>query len=235
MRHFEKLRDLRTFRKEHADLFSTLEGHNLVSEIGLHQAKGQPLTLKQLFLLDIGSVSTVQRRLRQFKEQGLVRHRPAPGDRRSVELTLSPKCLRIFASYDEVMSSKPSRSGAAPRNGEPRHVCGLCDSDSGIRKVLTTFLARGLKRGDKCILVAPAEAHQDIVSGLRGRRAAPRQLIVTAGYDSADAQMAFFERLLQEAKGAGQAICVAADMAWTFSRSVGLDALLHKAPYCQHV
>ena len=105
MRHFEKLHALRTFRKEHAHIFSTLEGHHLISEIGLHLAKGQPLTLKQLFLLDIGSVSTVQRRLRQLKEQGLVKHRPAPGDRRSVELTLSPKCLRIFASYDEVMSS----------------------------------------------------------------------------------------------------------------------------------
>ena len=83
MSQFEKLRALRTLRKEYADIFGTLEGHHLVSEIGLHQAKGEPLTLKQLFLLDIGSVSTVQRRLRQLKERGLVRHQPAAGDRRA--------------------------------------------------------------------------------------------------------------------------------------------------------
>src|SRR5471030_324408 len=131
MRHFEKLRALRMFRKEHAEIFSSLEGQHLISEIGFHQAKGDPLTLKQLFLLDIASVSTVQRRLRQLKERGLVRHQPSARDRRAVELTLSAKCLRTFARYDDLMSSKPGRRGPAPGKGESRHLCGLCDSDAG--------------------------------------------------------------------------------------------------------
>ena len=84
MRLFEKLRALRAFEKQHLDFFSTVEDHHLIGEIGYHQAKGKPLTLKQLFLLDVGSVATVQRRLRRLKELGLVQHRRAANDRRAV-------------------------------------------------------------------------------------------------------------------------------------------------------
>ena len=98
MRQFEKLRALRAFEKQYLDFFSTVEDHHLIGEIGYHQAKGKPLTLKQLFLLDVGSVATVQRRLRRLKEFGLVQHRRAASDRRAVELMLSPKCLRVLRS-----------------------------------------------------------------------------------------------------------------------------------------
>ena len=74
--------------------------------------------------------------------------------------------------------------------------------------------------------MAPAEVQKDILSGLRDRRAAPRHLIVTEGYASADAQIAFFKRVTQEAKQAGKAICVAANMAWTRSKNVAIDAML---------
>jgi DNA-binding MarR family transcriptional regulator len=226
MRHFEKLRALRAFEKQQLDFLSTVEDHRLIGEIGYHQAKGKPLTLKQLSLLDVGSIATVQRRLRRLKQLGLVQHRRAASDRRAVELTLSPKCLRIFAKYDTLMSSKPPPRGTARRNGAPKHVCGLCDSDAGGRNLLVTFLAQGLKRGDKCVLVAPAEVQNDILAGLPHRRRAPERLVVSQGYDSADAQLAFFNCVLQEAKQTGQALCVAGDMSWTLSRNVRIDALL---------
>jgi DNA-binding MarR family transcriptional regulator len=226
MRLFEKLRALRAFEKQHLDFFSTVEDHHLIGEIGYHQAKGKPLTLKQLFLLDVGSVATVQRRLRRLKELGLVQHRRAANDRRAVELTLSPKCVRIFAKYDALMSSKPAARDAARGNGEPRHVCGLCDSDAGRRKLLVTFLAQGLKRGDKCILVAPAEAHKEILAELFHRRKAPEELVVSEGYNSADAQFAFLKRMSQGAKHAGQTMCLAADMSWILSKNLRIDAVL---------
>jgi DNA-binding MarR family transcriptional regulator len=225
MRHFEKLRTLRTFRKEHADIFSTLEGHHLISEIGFHQARGEPLTLKQLFLLDIGSVSTVQRRLRQLKERGLVRHQPSARDRRAVELTLSAKCLRIFARYDELMSSKPAGRGSAPGNAESRHVCGLCDSDAGRRNLLAGFFTQGLKRGDRCVLVAPTPIQKEILDGLPHRRRASEQLHVTEGHASGEAQLAFYRRLVREAKQAGQNLCVAGDASWALSRNFSVDEL----------
>ena len=179
-----------------------------------------------MFLLDVGSIATVQRRLRRLKTLGLVQHRRAANDLRTVGLTLSPKCLQIFAKYDTLMSPKPTARDAARRNGEPRHVCGLCDSDAGCRNLLVTFLAQGMKRGDKCVLVAPAEVQNGILAALPDRRKAPRHLVVSEGYDSSDAQFAFLKRVAQEAKRAGQDLCVAADMAWSLSRTLRIDALL---------
>jgi len=226
MRQFEKLRALRAFEKQYLDFFSTVEDHHLIGEIGYHQAKGKPLTLEQLFLLDVGSVATVQRRLRRLKEFGLVQHRRAASDRRAVELTLSPKCVRIFAKYDAVMSSKPPARDAARRSGEPRHVCGLCDSDASSRNLLVTFLAQGLKRGNKCLLVARADAQKEILAQLNHRRPADGQLVVSEGYNSVDALFVFFKREFQKAKQAGQTMCVAGHMSWTLSRNLRIDALL---------
>lgn len=226
LRAFENLRALRAFEKQRLDFFSSAEDHHLIGEIGYHQAKGKPLTLKQLFLLDVGSIATVQRRLRRLKELGLVKHRRAASDRRAVELTLSSKCIRIFAKYDTLMSSKPPARNAARGSGEPRHVCGLCNSDAACRNLIVTFLVQGLERGDKGVLVAPAEVQNDILADLHHRRNTPEQLVVSEGHSTVEAQSAFFKRVLQEAKQADQAICLAADMSWTLSRNVPIDAVL---------
>jgi DNA-binding MarR family transcriptional regulator len=226
MRLFEKLRALRAFEKQYLDFFSTVEDHHLVGEIGYYQSKGKPLTLKQLFLLDVGSIATVQRRLRRLKELGLVQQRRSTSDRRTVELSLSPKCIRIFAKYGALMSAKGSAQDAALGNGQPRHVCGLCDSDAGGRGLVTTFLAEGLKRGDKCVLVAPAAAQKEILAALHPRRRAPEQVIVSDGYSSADAQFAFLKRVSQEATQAGQTLCLAANMSWTLAKNIRIDAIV---------
>jgi len=226
MRLFDKLRALRAFEQQHRDSLGTVEDRHLIGEIGYHQGKGKPLTLKQLFLLDVGSVATVQRRLRRLKELGLVQHRRAANDRRTVELTLSPKCVRIFAKYDALMSSKPPVRDVARDSGERRHVCGLCDADASCRNLLVTFLAQGLKRGDKCLLVAPAEIQSGILAELHPRRRAPEQIVVSEGYNSADAKFAFLKRMSQEAKQAGQTLCIAANMSWTLSKNVRIDAVL---------
>lgn len=100
MRVFERLRALRSFEKQHLGFLRTLEDHNLVREIGYHQVEGKALTLKMLFLLDVGSVATVQRRLRRLKQLGIVHQRRSDADRRAVELTLSAKCLKVFERYE---------------------------------------------------------------------------------------------------------------------------------------
>ena len=105
MRVFERLRALRIFEKRHLGFLKTIEDHNLVTEIGYHQAEGKPLTLKQLFLLDVGSVATVQRRLRRLKQLGIVHQRRSPLDGRAVELSLTPKCIRLFAKYETLLRS----------------------------------------------------------------------------------------------------------------------------------
>jgi len=57
MRLFDKLRALRAFEQQHHDSLGTVEDRHLIGEIGYHQGKGKPLTLKQLFLLDVGSIA----------------------------------------------------------------------------------------------------------------------------------------------------------------------------------
>jgi DNA-binding MarR family transcriptional regulator len=222
MRVFERMRALRAFENQHLLFLRTGGNHHLIGEIGHHQAVGKPLTLKQLFLLDIGSIATVQRHLRKLKELGLVQHQRAARDRRSVELTLTPKCLRIFAKYDSLMTVQ----APVTDTGRRRHLCGLCDSDVGRQNLLVAFLIQGLKRGDKCVLVAPAEAQEEVLAQLRRRRNQPRGLVVSAGYDSTEAQFAFLKRVLREAKQAGQAMCLAANMSWTRSKDLPIDAVL---------
>ena len=64
---FAKLRALREFERRHLKQLSTVEDLDLVCEIGFHQEKGQPLSIKQLYLLNLASVATIQRRLRRLR------------------------------------------------------------------------------------------------------------------------------------------------------------------------
>jgi DNA-binding MarR family transcriptional regulator len=226
MRLLEKLHALRAFEKQHLDFLSTVEDHNLLGELGYYQAKGKPLTLKQLILLDVGTIATIRRRLGRLKELGIVQHRRATSDRRTVELTLSPKCVRILAKYDTLMSAKAPARDAARASDEPCHVCGLYDSDAGGRRLLVTFLAKGLKQGDKCVLVAPAETQREVLAELHYRRKADGQLVVSDGPNSVDALIEFVKRNSRQAKQAGRTMRLAGHMSWTLSRNLPIDAML---------
>jgi DNA-binding MarR family transcriptional regulator len=226
MRVFERMRALRAFENQHLLFLKTGGHHHLISEIGHQQALGKPLTLKQLFMLDIGSVATIQRHLSKLKELGLVQHQRVADDRRAVELTLTPKCLRIFAKYDTLMASKPPVRDATQGSGERSRLFGLYDSESGNQRLIVSFLTQGFKLGSKCLLVAPAAAQIRILEELNDRRKGPRQLIVSQGYETVDAHVAFLKRVMLEAKRAGQSMRLAADVSWTLSRNVPFDVLL---------
>jgi DNA-binding MarR family transcriptional regulator len=81
----------------------TLEDRDLLYEIGYHQSVGKPLSVKHLLLLGLGSVATVQRRLRHLRRAGAIRHRRSRADRRALELTLAPKVWKQFAQYAELV------------------------------------------------------------------------------------------------------------------------------------
>ncbi len=78
---------------------ATLEDQDLIREIGLAQAMGRSLTLKQLFTHGIASVATVQRRLARLKGLGVVLQSRATHDKRVRRLTLSPATTRLFARW----------------------------------------------------------------------------------------------------------------------------------------
>lgn len=106
MQHFARLRAARQFERLHMDALKTLEDFDLIREIGYHQEKGTPLAMKRLYLLNLGSVATMQRRLRRLRKMGLIVQKRSARDRRAVELFLSPKLLKTFVKYAEVLSAR---------------------------------------------------------------------------------------------------------------------------------
>ncbi len=98
---FESLKALREFERSQLTFLKTLEDRDLVCEIGLRQALGQPLTVKQIFLLGLASVPTVQRRLTRLRRLGVIQQRRSDGDRRSLEVTLTPKALKAIGGYSD--------------------------------------------------------------------------------------------------------------------------------------
>jgi hypothetical protein len=70
-----------------------------MEEIGLHQEGGQPLCVKELQLLNLAPVATLQRRLRRLIKAGAISARRSGRDARIVELTISPAVMRIYARY----------------------------------------------------------------------------------------------------------------------------------------
>lgn len=87
---------MRAFEKRHLHFLTTAEDRDIVCEIGYQQGRGAPLGMKQLLLLDVGSVATIQRRLRRMRHLGLLRCNRSVRDRRAVEVTLSPRLLRAY-------------------------------------------------------------------------------------------------------------------------------------------
>lgn len=72
---------------------------DLLIEIGYAEENEQPLTLKQVVLLNIASRTTVRRRLLRLIEQGVVRRRRDVNDRRSSLLTISASHLKLLVKY----------------------------------------------------------------------------------------------------------------------------------------
>src|SRR5688572_10315041 len=100
---FERLKAVREFEQRQLPFLRTPEDHALVCEIGLSQMRGEPLTVKEIFLLGLGSVPTVQRRLAQLRRAGVIQQRRCDNDRRSVEVVLGPKALKALAQYAELL------------------------------------------------------------------------------------------------------------------------------------
>jgi DNA-binding MarR family transcriptional regulator len=210
MRVFRRLRALRAFEKQHLGFLETVEDHNLICEIGYHQLEGRPLTLKQLFLLDAGSIATVQRRLRRLRELGLIQQRRSHADRRAVELTLTPKCVRAYTKYAALL--------AVEKGDAPGHACGLYDSEQGRRALALAFVSEGLRQGDRCVVIGGRELREAIAAGARSHAAHGTLVLIEEYEQTADAQLALWRRVFAEARAARQTVRVVGDAAWALSR-----------------
>jgi DNA-binding MarR family transcriptional regulator len=105
---FARLHALRAFEKRHLDFLRTIEDFDLIREIGYHQERGEPLTMKSLHLLGVASVPTIQRRLRQLRQAGAIQQVRSKRDGRALELWVTPKVQKMFAKYAELLCAAPA-------------------------------------------------------------------------------------------------------------------------------
>lgn len=90
---------LSIFQRKHLPMFQTLVDYSIAIEVGFHQKNGNPLTLKQLFLLNLAPLSTVQRRLNRLIDLEIIDKDANPIDGRMIELKISPSADRLLAKY----------------------------------------------------------------------------------------------------------------------------------------
>jgi transcription initiation factor IIE alpha subunit len=101
---FAGLKKIREFERLQLPFVTSLIDFDIVIEIGYAQEQRKEFTPKQLFLLKIGSVTTVRRRLAKLTEQGIVTRRTNTKDQRSDFLTISASSLKVMDRYGGVLA-----------------------------------------------------------------------------------------------------------------------------------
>ena len=105
MKLFAGLKKIREFEKTQLPFLKSLVDFDVVIEIGYAEEQGQPLTLKQLFLLNISSRTTVRRKLARLVEQGIVTRRKHANDHRAAVLTISSSNIKLLGKYCGALQS----------------------------------------------------------------------------------------------------------------------------------
>jgi DNA-binding MarR family transcriptional regulator len=99
MKLFTGLKQIREFERLQLPFLKSVADFDIVIEIGYAEEQGQPLTLKQLFLLNIVSRTTVRRKLSRLIEQGIVIRRKHANDHRSSVLIVAPSSVKLLGKY----------------------------------------------------------------------------------------------------------------------------------------
>jgi hypothetical protein len=105
MKLFTGLKKIREFERRQLPFLKSVFDFDIVIEIGYAEEQGQPLTLKRLFLLNIGSRTTVRRKLATLIEQGIVIRRKHANDHRASLLMISPSGVKLLCKYGGTLTS----------------------------------------------------------------------------------------------------------------------------------
>ena len=105
MKLFTGLKKIREFERQQLPFLKSIIDFDIVIEIGFAEEQGQPLTLKQLFLLNIRSRTTVRRKLARLIEQGIVVRRKQANDLRASLLIISPASVKVLGKYCGTLTS----------------------------------------------------------------------------------------------------------------------------------
>jgi DNA-binding MarR family transcriptional regulator len=105
MKLFTGLKKIREFERRQLPFLKTVVDFDIVIEIGYAEEQEQPLTLKQLFLLNLSSRTTVRRKLATLIERGIVIRRKHANDHRASLLTISPSIVKVLGKYGGTLTS----------------------------------------------------------------------------------------------------------------------------------
>jgi len=105
MKLFTGLRKIREYERQQLPFLKSIVDFDIVIEIGYAEEQEQPLTLKQLFLLNIRSRTTVRRKLARLIEQGIVVRRKHANDLRASLLIISPSSVKVLGKYCGTLTS----------------------------------------------------------------------------------------------------------------------------------
>jgi DNA-binding MarR family transcriptional regulator len=105
MKLFTGLKKIREFERQQLPFLKSVVDFDIVIEIGYAEEQEQPLTLKQLFLLNICSRTTVRRKLRRLIDQGIVIRRKHVNDQRSSLLTISASSAKLLGKYGGTLTT----------------------------------------------------------------------------------------------------------------------------------
>lgn len=95
---------MREFERLQLPFIRSLIDFDIIIEIGYAQEMQKPLTPKPLFLMKLGSNTTVRRRLAKLTEQGIVIRQTNPDDRRSDVLSISTSSLKLMGKYGGMLT-----------------------------------------------------------------------------------------------------------------------------------
>jgi DNA-binding MarR family transcriptional regulator len=105
MKLFTGLKKIREFERLQLPFLKSVVDFDIVIEIGYAEEQGQPLTLKQLFLQNISSRTTVRRKLARLIEQGIVIRRKHVNDHRASLLVISHSSVKLLGKYGGTLTS----------------------------------------------------------------------------------------------------------------------------------
>ena len=105
MKLFTGLKKIRAFERQQLPFLKSVVDFDIVIEIGYAEEQEQPLTLKQLFLLNIRPRTTVRRKLRGLIDQGIVTRRKHANDHRASVLIISRSSVKLLGKYGGTLTS----------------------------------------------------------------------------------------------------------------------------------
>ena len=105
MKLFTGLKKIREFERQQLPFLKSIVEFDIVIEIGFAEEQEQPLTLKQLFLLNIRARTTVRRKLARLIDQGVVVRRKHAKDLRASLLHIAPATIKVLGKYGGTLTS----------------------------------------------------------------------------------------------------------------------------------